>query len=185
MQKVRHQGSIGGGIALLVVGTLLLALVVVLLINYPRPAPSSNDAIDSWIANQIYDSSYRARQEMVSGQVIVSVLFGILGSAVCLIGGAFMLKNGIVGKKVMEHGTKSICTVVSYRKIWRRRGGPIYNIEFSYKGDSGEYHTISADVSVYRIDEPAVGNKYHCTVYQEDCYIDFDNFNKIEEEQFE
>lgn len=185
MQKVRHQGSIGGGIVLLVLGTFLLVLAIVLLINLSLNAPKSSDPIDGWIANQIYDSSYRARQDMANGQAAAGIIFSFLGSALCLLLGAFTLKNGIIANKVKERGTKAICTVVNYRRVWRRYGGPIYDIAFTYKGDSGEYHTVNAGVSVHQIDEPVVGEKYNCIVYQEDCYIDFDNFNKIEEEQFE
>ena len=181
MQKIHRQGSIGGGIALLIVGTILLGLFIMILALIPKPEPSTSSSIDGWLYNQIYDSNYRYEQQRATSSMAFAMIIGFFGTAVCYVMGVVLIVNGVRGKKVRENGVKSICTVEHYREVWGRRGGRHYVIEFSYKGESGNHHILTVSVGYYRIDEPIKGAKYECIVYQEDCYIDMDRFTPIAE----
>ena len=182
MQRIHRQGSIGGGIALLIVGTVLLSLFIFLLTLLPKPEPSTSSSLDGWLYNQIYNSNYRYEQERATSSMVFAMIIGFFGTAVCYVMGVVLIVNGIRGKKVRENGIKSICTVEHYREVWGRRGGRHYVIDFSYKGESGNNHILTVSVGYYRIDEPIKGAKYECIVYQEDCYIDMDRFTPIEQE---
>ena len=180
MQRIHRQGSIAGGILLLVLGTILLGLFIflIVLIIDMQSLTSNNDG---WM----YDSSYNYHRDFRVLKFGLGLFLGGIGSIACFIGGILMIKSGIRGNEVRKNGVKAVCTVENVETIWYRRGSRHYEIDFSYKGQSGERHNLHVSVSVYRIDKPKEGEKYECMVYEEDCYIDIDNLTLVKEDQFE
>ena len=182
MQKIHRQGSVAAGVALIVSGAffLIIMIVVICLIPKPEPVQTNHYSYDSeyaWLYNYlgVDNITNNSKPKADNGVYFFPIFMLFLIAAVLIIFGVVNLVNGSRGMKVKENGVKSTCEITRLREVWHKCGGRRYEIEFTYKGQSGTMCVLNVSVSIYRVPELEKGMKFECYVYQDDCYIDMDH----------
>ena len=171
-QTINHQGSIAGGITVLIIGAACFIAAIFYGIYLLNASNSYSQDYGPYYSNP-------GRTYTSGGLLIFAIIVGL----VCVPFGIYMLVNGIRGRKVRMCGKLTYCTIRNIETHWRRHGGRYYHMEAFYKGESGETHSVSLSVNYWRVGQLVDGMKVVCYVYGENCYVDIDRIEEYHPER--
>ena len=152
---IKNQGSIGGGIAMIVIGAVISTVGIFV----------------AWYVISTQSMSI----------LMIPVSFFYLISITSIICGVVTLVKGIKGRKIMEQGTKRPATIVDkyYTHSHQNHANVHHYIVISYKSDTNQERQLRVQLNnrnAYRLER---GMTIECYVLGEDCYVDLKNEVRI------
>lgn len=150
----KSQGSVGGGIFLIVFGLVFIG-------------------VGFWALPM-------AGYTVIYAPMLIIM---IAAGALMLVAGITTVRRGNIDQKVAQHGKRSTCIVSEFRVIGRRYGHSIW-MDVIYKDEHGTDRRYSARVGTDAITNLKKGMRIECYVLGNDCYVDTNNIRVVDEDIF-
>ena len=93
--------------------------------------------------------------------------------------GVFLIRRGVINKKVAAEGKKGTCVIEKFQTIGGRGKATIW-MTVSYVDDSGQKQNYAARVNDEAITNLKKGMVLECRILGKECYIDPNNIKVIE-----
>ena len=93
--------------------------------------------------------------------------------------GVFLVRRGIINKKVAAEGKKGTCVIEKFQTVGGRGKATIW-MTVSYLDDSGQKQNYAARVNDEAITNLKKGMVLECRILGKECYIDPNNIKVIE-----
>ena len=97
--------------------------------------------------------------------------------------GVFLIRRGIINKKVAAEGKKGTCVIEKFQTVGGRGKATIW-MTVSYVDDSGQKQNYSARVNDEAITNLKKGMRIECYVLGKECYVDPNNIRVVDEDDF-
>ena len=148
----RRQGSIAGGIIMLVLGGLFAAGLIIMLIFFPLGSYSAKSSFQFWML------------------LFITITF--------VVSGILSIIRGRQDKEVIQTGHPGRCTIEEIN--WMpARYGRVYTMTVSFKGDDGFMNETVVPLGRMDTSVLKVGMVIECIISDDRCYVDARNINII------
>lgn len=97
--------------------------------------------------------------------------------------GVFLVRRGIINKKVAAEGKKGTCVIEKFQTVGGRGKATIW-MTVSYLDDSGQKQNYAARVNDEAITNLKKGMRIECYVLGNECYVDPNNIRVVDEDNF-
>jgi len=174
---MKTRGSKTGGIIMIVLGAIFAALFLGIAIY--------NSSVMSEISSSEWPGDPHGSEphiDMAKFSIIFGLFFATLICIAVIVLGVFTLRRGAANQKVAAQGRPSTCVVEDLRCHHFRHGGWTYQLIVSYKDDNGNPQRYSTQISRYDYEDLKRGMTLECLVAGEECYIDINSINVVEDQ---
>ena len=152
MYNDRYQGSVGGGVFLIIFSLVFMG-------------------VGFWML------STAGFAGMFAPMLIIMIAAG----ALMLVAGITTVRRGKIDQKVAQHGKRSTCIVSEFRVAGRRYGHSIW-MDVLYKDDEGIDRRYSTRVGTDAITNLKKGMRIECYVLGKECYVDPYNIRVVNDD---
>ena len=97
--------------------------------------------------------------------------------------GVFLIRRGVINKKVAAEGKKGTCVIEKFQTVGGRGKATIW-MTVSYLDDSGQKQNYAAIVNDEAITNLKKGMRIECYVLGNECYVDPNNIRVVDEDNF-
>ena len=148
----RRQGSVAGGIIMLVLGGLFAAGLIIMLIFFPLGSYSAKNSFQFWML------------------LFITITF--------VVSGILSIIRGRQDKEVIQTGHPGRCTIEEIN--WMpARYGRVYTMTVSFEGDDGFMNETVVPLGRMDTSVLKVGMVIECIISDDRCYVDARNINII------